>query len=63
MTIWRSLPSILEQILNEELVSGEKAALGDMLNLLLRKGLIRFNSIVHPGWSINLRNDTLMRQY
>lgn len=42
---WRFLPSILEQIVEKEIVPGNRAVLADMLALLLRKELIMFGGI------------------
>ena len=42
---WRFLPSILERSLEKETVPEHAAVLDDMLNLLLRKGLIMFGGV------------------
>ncbi len=42
---WRFLPSILEQSLEKESVSENRAVLADMLTLLLRKELIMFGGV------------------
>ncbi len=42
---WRSLSSILEQTLEKESVTENKAVMDDMLSLLLRKGLIMFSGV------------------
>ncbi len=44
-TSWRFLPSILEQSIEKERVTENMAVLGDMLSLLLRKGLIMFHGV------------------
>lgn len=42
---WRFLPSILEQCLAKETVPEHAIVMEDMLNLLLRKGLIMFSGV------------------
>ena len=44
-TSWRFLPSILERAIEKERVTEHIAVLGDMLSLVLRKGLIMFQGI------------------
>ena len=44
-TSWRLLPPILDKIIADEKDSGRKAAIDDLLLLLLRKGLIMFQGI------------------
>ncbi len=44
-TSWRFLPFIVEQSLEKESVTENIAVLGDMLRLLLRKGLVMFHGV------------------
>jgi len=44
-TSWRFLPSMLERAIEKESVTEHIAVIGDMLSLVLRKGLIMFQGI------------------